>query len=260
MSLRLASFLILALLPACSAATFQPVDWPRSGPPSEARTTGEWELGVMRNAHGVKPSPGGLAAPLRFATQVRDTWDSAILRWFTPLESNEAEFWALITVDPAEAELALDQPVRWRAEETGERIGGWDEVYVDSVHRYFALPLLYFDMYGSLPSQSTGGKAYRRLWAAFGDDEFVLWTDPETGRLAFAEFTFRGVSNGYTGILEYLEWSEFRSADGWDTRILPTTVLVRNDFDGEVVHQLDFVPIEDPREVISVLLEEEDLD
>ena len=94
MPLRHLTLLALALLPSCTAATFQPVDWPRSGPPSEARTTGAWELGVMRNAHGVRSGPGGFASTLRFAVTTRDTWDSAILRWFTPLEENVAEFWS----------------------------------------------------------------------------------------------------------------------------------------------------------------------
>ncbi|MAW61430.1 MAG: hypothetical protein CMJ94_11420 [Planctomycetes bacterium] len=251
MPLRHLTLLALALLPSCTAATFQPVDWPRSGPPSEARTTGAWELGVMRNAHGVRSGPGGFASTLRFAVTTRDTWDSAILRWFTPLEENVAEFWTLFTLEPAEVEVQLGDGLRWQAAERNAEVSGWTEVYVDSLHRYFLLPLLEFDMYGSLEAGTADGQAYRRLWAAYGEDEFVLWTLPDTGQLHYAEFTFRGVGRSYTGVLEYPTWTEFPSTDGWETRLLPTTVLVRNEFGGSVVHQLDFEVLENPYELLE---------
>ncbi|MCH2101791.1 MAG: hypothetical protein MK209_07700, partial [Planctomycetes bacterium] len=198
-------------VPARSVATFQPVDWPRFGPPSGARATGEWELGAMRSAHGARVSPSGPESHLRFAAKVRDSWDSSILRWFTPLEPSDAEFWALLTLEPAETEFAFAEPLSWRADREGGELGGWTEVYADSLHRYFLLPLLNFNAYGSLPSKSIAGRAYRRLWATFDSDEFVLWTDPDTGRLVFAEYTFRKVSEGHTGVLEFLSWAEFDS-------------------------------------------------
>lgn len=239
-------FLVLAVLfaPACANATFQPVDWPSKGPSPAAEVSGEWELGVLRRAHGVVPRPSSLDAPLAFDVQVRDEWDSGILRWFTPLDENDQTFLAHLELDPARARLDLPQgPLNWSRERSESEADGWHAVYADSVHRYFLLPLLSFDAYGSLEAGTVDGQTYRRLWARYGQDEMVLWSHPDTGRLHYAEFTFRSVSGGYTGVLAFPDWAEFPSNDGWESRLLPTEILVLDDFGSEVVHRLTFEPI-----------------
>lgn len=243
--MRAFAVLLCGLLAACGTATFQPEAWGSGGPPLEARAAADWELQQIRRAHGGEARAAGLTEPLAFAVQVRDLWQSGILRWFTPLDANDQSFVAMLVVEPPAVEADLDgRLLRWsasRADEAGDvpaRVDGWDAVYLDSLHRYFLLPLLPFDESARLPAASYEGRAYRRLWARYGEDEVVLWSVPETGRLRLAEFTFRAVGKGYTGVLDFAGWTEFPTTDGWETRLLPSDIVVRNHLRGGIVHRL----------------------
>lgn len=231
---RFRSWLLL-LLPSCATATFQPEEWGEDGPPAELAVKGAYALGELAAAHG---SAGD---GLQFALNVRDEWDSTLLRWFTPLTANDQTFEGVLLLHDVVALRIGEQQLRWSRGGEEFTVEGWTAVYADSLYRYFFLPLLDYSAAAPLADADFDGKTYQRLWAQYDEDEVVLWIDPATQRLRFAEFTFRSVSKGYTGVLDYPEWREFE-APGSTPRLLPTEVLVRKGLGKKVVHRLSFWP------------------
>jgi len=185
----------------------------------------------------------------------RDVWSSTIMRWFTPLSSNNAEFVA--EIDPATGDMKFSEV---RASET---LASWDlpgrarlhrargesknrpkgtsnltAVYLDSFVLYLRLPWLIrssdvLQLLPNHPDPETAPGLSKTHDAVFAmardtnDDHYILWINRETGRLDFAEFTYRDLAKSYRGVLRFDGWFD-ASAGG-----LPRKVTIQSDFRGD---------------------------
>lgn len=101
------------------------------------------------------------------------------------------------------------------------------KVYLESLWLYLALPLqlalapgartgAYVLPEAGAPASKGGGTdQLRRLFVSPGGadpspdrDQYILWSEPDTGRLAFVEFTYREVFDFYSGALYYDDYRE----------------------------------------------------
>lgn len=234
-------FSLFALgLASCSSADLRPEEWRSAGPPAAARQAGEELLGKMRVAHGFPVSVRNSPKLVR-AIQVEDQWQSTLLRWFTPLDTNTQSFEAKLSLTPAAAEIWLSERyLTWSLDSSVSSVDGWDAVYADSVHRYFYFAGLPFTEPIAMPSAELLGERYTRVWVSYAEDEAVLWLNPVDHRLRWAEFTFRSANASYRGVLDFTAWSDGSPSSGSSGCLLPTEVVIRDGFEGEAVHTLRF--------------------
>ncbi|MHC4837602.1 MAG: hypothetical protein ACYTF3_05395 [Planctomycetota bacterium] len=206
----------LLLFLSCSTATFLPPEWHEEGVPVAAQGEGAALLAAMRQAHGAG------ADAVEVELEVRDRWESTLLRWFTPLDANDQTFDARLRLDPPQV-LAED----------------WKGLYPESFHRYLFLPLLP-DLAepAALPHGAWDGIGHRKLWVRLGEDEMVLWLHPTTMRVDRADITYREVTRGYRGTLLFPGWREFPTVDG-ATVLLPPVIQVHEADAGDLVHRFD---------------------
>lgn len=239
--LRPLTCVLAAWLASCSHADLRPETWQAEGPPAGADCLGASSLAEMRQLHGFE---GQAPAELELDVRVEDAWESTLLRWFTPLEANVQRFDAALRLLPAQAELRLaeSQSLQWGAGFGVNSVSGWDAVYADSLHRYFFFAGLRFESAVSMQPAELEGKVYERIWVEFAGDQAVLWIDSESGRLRWAEFTFRSVSKSYRGVLDFALWSKWEHPASAKQFLLPATIIVRDDFHQAAVHTLHFAP------------------
>jgi hypothetical protein len=202
---------------------------------------------MMRVAHGF-PASAQSSPELVHTLQVEDQWQSTLLRWFTPLDSNTQRFRAKLSLAPAVAELWFgERQLSWSFDPSSHNQGGWDAVYADSVHRYFYFVGLSFSEPTAMPAAEIQGKRYARVWVKYADDEAVLWLNPVNHRLRWAEFTFRSASSSYRGVLDFAAWSDGSLSRQASRCLLPTQVVIRDRFEGDATHTLQFrIEPEDP--------------
>jgi len=227
-------------LASCSSADLRPEEWRSAGPPAAARQAGEELLGKMRVAHGFSASAQASPQVVR-TVQVEDQWQSTLLRWFTPLDSNTQSFSASLSLAPAAAEIWLgERRLTWSLDSSASSVDGWDAVYADSVHRYFYFAGLSFSEPTAMPTAELLGERYARIWVSYAEDEAVLWLNLTDHRLRWAEFTFRSASTSYRGVLDFAAWSDDLPSSQLSGRSLPTMVVIRDGFEDEAVHTLRF--------------------
>jgi hypothetical protein len=163
------------------------------------------------------------------------------LRWFTPLDSNVQSFRARLSLVPSATEIWLgEKSLKWGLDPSASTVEGWGAVYADSVHRYFYFVGLPFREPAAMPAAELLGERYERIWVRYADDEAVLWLNPVNHQLRWAEFTFRSASSGYRGVLDFAAWSDGSPSSQSGGYLLPTEVIIRDDFEDDPVHTLRF--------------------
>jgi len=162
-----------------------------------------------------------------------DTWNSRLIRWFTPVTERRQEFEAVFRSDPDEVRfrflngrrrgetVGLDAGGTYEEEAAGRR---YDErsslrLYLGPMRDYFRWPFTLREspVLAHVGRKALNGRTYEVIFASGSPhpseaaDQYRIYIDPEVGRVEIIEFTLRALSPAYQGALHY---RSFRRVDG----------------------------------------------
>lgn len=181
---------------------------------------------------------------------LRDTWESSLLRWFTPLESNEETLRGTIRLreDRSEFEVVAkgDERKLFRIADAGYRDAERQQpdseiqLYLESLQLYFELPFREPETIAYAGERALDGRTFDLLLMSDGPlepardrDQYLVWLSRETNRPEVIEITYRDVLSSYRGALHYGDW---RLVDGM---LVPFRIAVTGGVeDRDPVHTL----------------------
>ncbi|MEM7167255.1 MAG: hypothetical protein AAF581_17475 [Planctomycetota bacterium] len=248
----LTATLAVSLLSGCSVADLRPTplrapDYAQSAAGVESLQRGGARWDAARAALGSHRWDQSRSATFR----LRDVWNSTFYRWFTPLSANSVQLQMTIDCDQprSRVEIAGEAGTTLvRRDQTAYTIDGNDEapagglafLYLESLQVYLELLFTSFSDCVSLPVASVGDTEYDRVFAtnnglavSADQDQYVFWISRRDSRVAFVEFTYRGVTQSYRGVLRY---RDFRVTGGIQ---FPHTIEIADDLtESPAVHTL----------------------